>query len=269
MSLVEQYWNEGWILRKGVLSLSECRRIIELLNKRDPKVYIPFSDVPWGYGNLMNDEDFNNILSNRFISNFCEAVLGEGYEFNHMMINNKAPWIGPRVEWHQERFNIDTFAPGASAEPDAWKKFLQVYIALDPHTLENGCLRIIPSSHTFGELEHEDIINSNMLHKRRVVSRDMNKIHAKGGIESVIMSPGDVLFFNHGLVHGSSANISPLERRSVVIQARVPIEKDNEVFVRETQHRRNFVKQTFLEIIHELDEKNMYDDFKRGPNEDK
>ena len=63
MSLVEQYWNEGWILRKGVLSLSECRRIIELLNKRDPKVYIPFSDVPWGYGNLMNDEDFNNILS--------------------------------------------------------------------------------------------------------------------------------------------------------------------------------------------------------------
>ena len=58
------------------------------------------------------------------------------------MINNKAPWIGPDVEWHQEVFNIDTYAPGGNANVDSWKDYLQIYIALDPHTLENGCLKV-------------------------------------------------------------------------------------------------------------------------------
>ena len=76
-----------------------------------------------------------NRINNKYILNFCKEILGEKFTYNHLMVNNKAPWIGPDVEWHQEVFNIDTYAPGANTNDNSWKNFLQIYIALDPHTL--------------------------------------------------------------------------------------------------------------------------------------
>ena len=51
------------------------------------------------------------------------------------------------------------------------------------------------------------------------------------------MDRGDVLFFNHRFIHGSSSNNSPFQRRSIVLQARKEIKRDEE----------NLKKNPFLE----------------------
>lgn len=265
---IKKIEENGFFLKRSVIAPNACKKIIQYLEKKESKINIPFSDIPWGYGDLLSDDNLKYIYENENILNVCRRKLGDNFQFNHLMVNNKAPWIGPRVEWHQERLNIDTYAPGMRNNPDGWKSFLQVYIALDCHTLENGCLRIIPNSHKEGILEHEDIVNSTLGHKRRVTSKEMRRIHTKYGILNVIMGRGDVLFFNHGLVHGSSANVSHLPRKSIVMQARIPLKKDNNIFEKETTYRRNFVKAALASKIEDINKKNIYNDFKRGKSED-
>ena len=56
------------------------------------------------------------------------------------------------------------------------------------------------------------------------------------------LKPGDVLIFNHRVVHGSSSNHSSKSRKAIVVQARKNIrEKDMNVFQKETDYRTNFV----------------------------
>ena len=74
-----------------------------------PKVFIPFSKSPWGYGNLLDVGPFLKITKNKTIIGFCKALFGSKMKFNHLEINNKAAWIGPDVEWHQEAFNCSLF----------------------------------------------------------------------------------------------------------------------------------------------------------------
>ena len=185
------------------------------------------------------------------------------YFFNHLMINNKAAWIGPDVEWHQESFNINTYAPGYSPEKD-WDKFVQFFIPLDNQTKENGCLKIIPKSHTLGLLQYEDIINANLVHKRRVKYEDMNFAFNKFGIKDIILNAGDMLIFNHLLVHGSGTNLSPDDRKAVVLQAQKKLlKKDNEIFEKETLFRSNFVKNELEKKLNLTNAKKMYRDFNK------
>ena len=111
------------------------------------------------------------------------------------MIANKSKWIGPDVEFHQEIFNLNTFAPGADPKKD-WKKIIQIYIAIDNQKSESGSLCIIPCSHKLGQLRHEDVVNSFLNHKRRVVLKDLNKAYNKYGLLNMSLSSGDLLIFN-------------------------------------------------------------------------
>ena len=124
------------------------------------KRYIPFSNIPWGWGSLLDEGPFVKITENKTLNEFCNAVFqSENYVFPNMMINNKAPWIGPEAEWHREIFNVDTYAPGYTE--DDWESFMRVYIALDKQTIENGCLRLYSGSHKIEHLPSEDIIDGN------------------------------------------------------------------------------------------------------------
>ena len=62
---------------------------------------------------------------------------------------NKAAWIGPEVEWHQEVFNSDIYAPGINMRKK-WDKFVQVFIAIDDQDTNNGCLKVFKKSHHEG-----------------------------------------------------------------------------------------------------------------------
>jgi ectoine hydroxylase-related dioxygenase (phytanoyl-CoA dioxygenase family) len=258
----KQYIKNGYHLEKEVLSPSLISELKNYLGTLEPKLKLPFSNIPWGYGNLLGEGPFKQVTDHNFIKQFCKDVFKDEYVFNHLMVNNKASWIGSAVEWHQEIFNVDSYAPGYSSKD--WKNFMQIYIALDEHTAENGCLRIIPRSDKLGVLSCEDIIGDNFGHKRRVTHKALEEAYNECGMEIILMNPGDILFFNHLTIHGSASNHSPTSRKSIVLQARCNIiEKNDDIFKTETDYRRNFTVNELEKKINKLKNQNPYTSFRK------
>ncbi len=260
--ILQKLNTDGLVVIPKLFSKKICKFIVEYLNNKDSKINLPFSKVPWGYGNLINDDNFRKFSDNKLINSICAKFFLNDYEFNHLMVHNKAPWIGAGIEWHQEVFNIKSYAPGYKAKD--WKNFLQIYVPLEKQDLENGCLKFIPKSHKFGLLKHEDMVGDNFTHKRRVPFDVMKKIYNKNGIVNCILNPGDVIIFNHLIVHGSATNTGPRSRKAIVLQARSKIKRKNmKIFDRETKFRKNFVQNSLTEIISNISKKNLYSDMKR------
>ena len=101
----------GVCIVKGLFSEVYINHINTILDRMNPTVEIPYFKKPWGYGNLNKNDEFNSFyinLDNYFINNFFSS----DYKFNHLVVNEKPAYVGIDVEWHQEIFNINTFAPG-------------------------------------------------------------------------------------------------------------------------------------------------------------
>lgn len=257
---------DGFVKLSGLFSEEFCNKLKEELQNIEPTVYIPFTDIPWGYGNLINHPLFKEITQNSKLQKTINLLIGSPYVFNHLLINNKAAWIGSAVEWHQELSLVDTFAPGYTAEDEY--SFLQIYVALDKHTQENGCLKLFPGSHKLGLLPHYDTIGYNLGHKKQVEPAVLEQLNTTNPVIDMIMQPGDVLLFNPLLVHGSSSNYSPNDRKAIVLQARKNNKpKDSNVFEETTRKRTEFVVGHLENYINKLKKDNIYKDFTKNDTE--
>lgn len=258
---IKSYNTNGYCIINSALKKKECEFIKKKTSKLKPKLKIPYSNIAWGYGNLINSKPFNQIIKKDFMVEIAKKIIGKNYVFNHLLINNKAAWLGPDVEFHQEVYNMKTYAPGSNPKKD-WKKFMQVFIALDDQTKENGCLKVIPKSHKLGILKHEDVIGSNLGHKRRTKYIDLLKAHKKYGVKDVELKMGDAIVFNHLLVHGSSNNVSSKGRMAMLLQARENfLIKDEKILKKETKYRTDFIIKNLMKKISSLKSNNLYKDF--------
>ena len=103
--IIQQYQQEGYYLAKNAFSKEFIQNLINHLSTLTPKVTLPFTNVPWGYGNLIDEGPFTQIGTDKNVVDFCKNVLGDKYKFNHLFVHNKAPFVGASIEWHQEIFN--------------------------------------------------------------------------------------------------------------------------------------------------------------------
>ncbi len=264
-SQIDEYYDKGYIVIKNLINEDSIVKINRLVDNLEPKVFIPYSeDVPWGYGNLIDNSEMVSLSSKLEIEKVSKTLLSPGkLKCNHLLVVNKAAYIGPDVEWHQEFFNIDTYAPGYSSKKDL-NKFIQVFIALDKHNESNGPLCIFEESHKEGLLEHEDIVNCNLGHKRRVKYSQLCEISSRRKLKQVLLDPGDALFFNHLLVHGSPTNTSNQRRRALLYQLRISDTiKDNKLFDYETNYRKKFIIDSCSKIISKLTKNNPYLDMRK------
>ena len=244
--------------------MNEVNFLNETINSLEPKSIVPFTKkVAWGYGNLINNKDIIDSFLIDNLINYVKPFLAEGrIECNHFLAVDKAPFIGPDVEWHQEFFNINTFAPGYEANKDL-DCFIQIFSALDFHNSNNGPLMVFKGSHKEGLLPFEDIINPNLGHKRRVRFEDLVSLNKKYELVDIILSPGDAVFFNHLLVHGSPTNTSPNRRRAALFQFRVNKRiKNEDVYKNEISYRTKFIINQCQDKINKLLNANPYSDMK-------
>ena len=89
---------------------------------------------------------------------------------------------------------------------------MAAWIAVDPSTEENGCLSVAPGTHTMALL-CPDLANHSL-------SLTGHRLDLPEGREliPVPLDPGDVLFFNGSLIHGSEANThTALWRRAYIL----------------------------------------------------
>jgi phytanoyl-CoA hydroxylase len=87
---------------------------------------------------------------------------------------------------------------------------IAAWMALDSCDEENGCLEVVPGSHEWPVLCTIGADTNQSFTDVRVPLPDDAKLVL------VLMEPGDVLFFNGSLVHGSRANRSHRFRRALI-----------------------------------------------------
>lgn len=134
----------------------------------------------------------------------CEQLLGgEVYHYHSKMILKDAK-VGGAWTWHQD---YGYWYQNGVLQP----LLTSVFIAVDPCTVENGCLQVIKGSHHCGRINHVLTGDQAGADKERV-----EEILKRFPLVQVTMDPGDALFFHSNLLHRSDQNKSDKPRWAMI-----------------------------------------------------
>ena len=140
-----------------------------------------------------------------------EPLIGR----NLKQIANQVTWKTPGSDDTTFGFHQDArFRRPAAAFRQLGTSYVQTFVAVDPHTVENGCLKIYPGSHRLGLLDLPadrstlDMESDNLALKQWGLDPDQ--------MVNIILEPGDVALWLPYTLHGSGPNRSTIDRRSYV-----------------------------------------------------
>ena len=112
---------------------------------------------------------------------------------------------GMEVPWHQDG-QYWPIRPIATCT---------VWVALDPSTVENGCLRVIPGSHR-GKVLHPHLTEDrkDLVLTQRAVDGTFDEATAA----NIELDPGQMSLHDVYMIHGANVNWSPKRRAGVAIR---------------------------------------------------
>jgi hypothetical protein len=117
----------------------------------------------------------------------------------------KPPAKGREVPWHQDG-EYWPMRPLATCS---------VWIALDPVSSENGCMRFIPGSHSQQELYRHHVSNRDNLVLNLELDQDQ---FDEAQAVNVELEPGQMSLHDVRLIHGSLANTSGRRRAALIMR---------------------------------------------------
>src|SRR5205085_11043462 len=85
------------------------------------------------------------------VLDIVESLIGPDIALWSSHFIAKPPGVGKRVPWHE-----DSAYWGMVLDP---MEVITVWLAIDPATPANGCMRVIPRTHNFGYSEYEKVDN--------------------------------------------------------------------------------------------------------------
>ena len=144
------------------------------------------------------------------IFKILQPLLGN----NIKQITNQASWKVPgdlrtSYAYHQDAY----WRTPRETYRDLGSSYIQTFIAIDPHTEENGCLSLIEGSHNLQECYQP---------KGNVLTTAFNADDLKQyGLENnkkinALLEPGDVVIWGPFMFHGSAPNRTSVDRRAYV-----------------------------------------------------
>ncbi|XP_028170519.1 probable phytanoyl-CoA dioxygenase [Ostrinia furnacalis] len=199
---------------------------------------------------IIDDEVFATYVENPGLLDVVSQLIGDNISAVHTMVINKPPGTG-RHPPHQDLYYFP-FRP-AEKIVTTWtaidevtiengclyvlpgshrgdlhrhgypedlyyfpfrpsEKIVTTWTAIDEVTIENGCLYVLPGSHR-GDLHRhgypekfEQLFHGIM---------DEDKVAPEHKRVDLVMGPGDTVFFQSGLVHGSRPNVSKVYRKII------------------------------------------------------
>lgn len=175
-----------------------------------------------------NDARLGSVLRMVQWPSYTDAVF-ERYRVDRRLFDLVAPLLGSDLKqivneciwkpagstetgylYHQD----GRFRRPASAYRELATSFVQTYLAIDPQTPENGCLRVYPGSHALGalplNLSHGIMDGEGTDESLRGCGLDPTRV------VDLCLDPGDVVLWTSFLVHGSHRNRSATDRRTYV-----------------------------------------------------
>jgi ectoine hydroxylase-related dioxygenase (phytanoyl-CoA dioxygenase family) len=145
-------------------------------------------------------------LDSRF-AELLEPLIGSDLKQIINQVHWKAPGSLGDFAWHQD----SRFRNPPSAYRNLATAYVQTGLAIDSHTPESGCMRIIPRSHLRGDLEMD-------CSKKALGTAMSEDALAAVGLSDedaidLLLEPGDLALWSPYLVHGSGKNVSRHKRR--------------------------------------------------------
>lgn len=210
---LEQYQRDGYTVVRGLFSREEAARYIEHYMALRVKQAYPgdFSGVDperddplLRYPRMIHMHRWDEVSLRWLIAprlNACmTALLGEEPFAVQTMLYFKPP--GARGQaLHQDQYYLRA-RPGTC---------MAAWMALDPADEENGCMLVVPGSGNLPVLCTERADTT-------VSFTDVTvPLPEEMPVVPVVMEPGDVLFFNGSVVHGSGPNRSANRFRRALI----------------------------------------------------
>ncbi|MEY2474117.1 MAG: phytanoyl-CoA hydroxylase [Actinomycetota bacterium] len=153
---------------------------------------------------LHRDGVFHEWISSPEVTDVAAAIVGPDVDcfLSQFIFKNPGAWGQP---WHQDSHYF-LFGPDNGGRP-----IVGLWLAVTAATLENGCLHVIPGSHTEPVHEHVDDLRPGANYGyREIVDFDFSNA------VPVLMEPGDLLVFDSHLMHRSTDNVSNGIRAAMV-----------------------------------------------------
>jgi non-haem Fe2+, alpha-ketoglutarate-dependent halogenase len=201
---LEQYERDGVVFPVRVFSEDEAegfRRALDRLKaacgpgaiKRFDNLHLFFD---WAY----------RLVTRGALLDAVEGVLGREILVEATVVFYKPPRDPGYVSWHQ-----DSLYSGWHLTPST-----SAWVALTPSTRANGCVRVVPGSHSRGLLDHRIIRDDPNLLNRRGEKVEMEV----GEDEAVdlVLRPGEMSLHHSNIVHGSNPNSSDEPRVGFIVR---------------------------------------------------
>lgn len=200
--LKEQFDREGYCIARNVLDaefVAEMAAHAQWLRDTYPdrnlrQLYDRVSDDPF-YVRAVSDDRLLDIVEQFIGPNI--ALFATGYFV-------KPPRVGLPVLWHQD----------GSYWPLEPMEVLTLWVAITDSTPENGCMRVIPGTHTLQLQQMREQKNQANLLESEI---DASFVDESKAVDLVLRA-GDVSSHHENIIHGSNANTSDLWRKTLLIR---------------------------------------------------
>jgi ectoine hydroxylase-related dioxygenase (phytanoyl-CoA dioxygenase family) len=214
--LKRHFDEEGFLVFRSFLSREEVTAVKCELERyeRDIAPGLPPTEIVWEKDTLQDgtrrvrnlwrlekhDAYFAEFCANPEVLRMAAVMANGEVELAGAETFAKPARVGSVVPYHQDNayFNL--------APPDCFT----LWIALDPSTLENGCVYYVPGSHTGQRLPHvaSGVLGNSM--KADAVPEGLREVPA-------VLEPGDAVIHHCMTIHRSEPNRSDRARLALVI----------------------------------------------------
>nr|VFK53375.1 MAG: ectoine hydroxylase [Candidatus Kentron sp. TUN]VFK55217.1 MAG: ectoine hydroxylase [Candidatus Kentron sp. TUN] len=225
---LDNYERQGYLLIKGFFTADEVDRLNEqtqLLADKRPKNALFGSESKEGHLRFLlgihNDEPFKKYARNGFIVSAAKQILDSDVYIYQSKVVSKEPFVGQEIPFHTDYYVWNSI-DGLPAP-----RITNVSIFLTDQEVFNGALMVVPGSHKYflqvrrqqpHLADKEDFDNVANLRQRRydqIDQKEFRMIAEQNSFDCLTGRKGDVLFFDANIIHGSTDNISPFQRRQL------------------------------------------------------
>ena len=225
--LHETYAREGYVVVRGLFGAAEVAALAAAFDRVLARGLA--RGRSWRHGNLLyrlgDDPQLGRILrmvqwpaweepaldAVRLDPRFA-ALLAPLLGGSLKQIINQMHWKPPGAvkadfAWHQD----SRFRRPASAFRNLATSYIQTGLAIDPHTKQSGAMRVIPGSHTRGDL---GLGGDGPILQQSLQDAALQAAGLDGSAAvDLELEPGDLALWSPYLVHGSGPNVSDRDRR--------------------------------------------------------
>ncbi len=195
------YTENGYWLHKKPLFTDEkfaqlCTLFEEILADQDKGRRADQLDLP----HFRYPAFFEFLLADQVLD-LVEPFIGPniGLWSSHFIC--KEPQIGRATPWHED-------SAYWNGRLDRMDQIITVWLAIDPSTRANGCMRVIPGTHVNGFSQYEEVDQAHNTFSRQIVAEQRDETKAV----YFELEPNECSLHDARIIHGATANESVVRR---------------------------------------------------------